>query len=609
MKLKSSSRFTIVFLAGLILVTALLAMSQIEDKKEDKYPSAPSKIEQATTLDFVQITVSEKSYKKLKKKRDKAVSVGILETNDKDYVPATITFNGQQYNAEIRLKGDWTTHLEGSKWSFRVKLKNDKTIMGMRKFSLHHPAARNYLGEWLYHKAIKKEGLMGLRYNFVEGKLHVKSGKNKYINIDTGIYAIEETFDKRTIESNKRKESVILKFSEDYWWNEVKKSKVAANKYGLKYSDLMNYDIVTTAKMPISVFSEGNILKDSVLGHYFKLSKNLLEDLMQNKNNISDVFDVKKLAMDNALTNLFGAEHGTYLINIRYYYNPITSKLEPVAFDGNSGIKLKNYIPFNFKGKTRDSVYLKHLAFALQKVSQPEYIENLLLENKSELEDLQKALKTEFKNRLIYPKNLEYNQGIIYQELENLKNEFNIEGIEIKKREPASNLKPVINNLKTWELKNVTLAKNKQKYKNDEIYLIKRSDDDAPAFIRKSSISINNGGEHEISIVAKKASGDVLGFRIQGVYPNRVDALFNLETGKVIDTFKQGYFEGFNPSIEPLGAGWYKCTMKVKINTNKVSVIFGTTLKEKQVSGWEGALSNTGDVFIVPKTLTINESK
>ena len=183
MKLKTSNKQSFLFLAILIMLTILLlAISNIGSNKTKKYVDTPD-FEQVTPLNFIQLTFNEKSYNKLKEKKDKALSIGILETNDSDYVPVNVAFNGQDYKAEARLKGDWTDHLVGDKWSFRIKLKNDKTILGMRKFSIHHPKTRGYINEWLYHKAIKKEELIGLRYSFIEGSIHVKlDNSSKYIN-------------------------------------------------------------------------------------------------------------------------------------------------------------------------------------------------------------------------------------------------------------------------------------------------------------------------------------------------------------------------------------------------------------------------------------------
>ena len=114
MKLKTSNKQSFLFLAILIMLTILLlAISNIGSNKTKKYVDTPD-FEQVTPLNFIQLTFNEKSYNKLKEKKDKALSIGILETNDSDYVPVNVAFNGQDYKAEARLKGDWTDHLVSS---------------------------------------------------------------------------------------------------------------------------------------------------------------------------------------------------------------------------------------------------------------------------------------------------------------------------------------------------------------------------------------------------------------------------------------------------------------------------------------------------------------
>lgn len=391
MKLKSSNKQQFIFL--LVLITGavlLLILNTFLLNKKSKYAVTPN-FEQKSPLDFIQLTFNQNHYNKLKKKRDKALSIGILETKDSDYVPVTVSYNGKDFKAEARLKGDWTDHLSGDKWSFRIKLKNDKTILGMRKFSLHHPKTRGYINEWLYHKSVKSEELIGLRYSFIEGSIHIKQKNTSgYINKSLGIYAIEETFDKRTIESNKRKESIILKFSENYWWNEVKKGIKTGEPYGIGYSKFMK-----RVSYPVNAFSESKILQDSTMKKYFILGKSLLKGAREGQITLSDAFDVKKLAMHNALLNLFGANHGNSIINIRFYYNPITSKLEPIAFDGNAGKKLQKYESFNFikNNNIKDSIYNKELIVALRKISKPSYVDQLIKTNKAEVSNFKNILK------------------------------------------------------------------------------------------------------------------------------------------------------------------------------------------------------------------------
>ena len=122
--------------------------------------------------------------------------------------------SSEKYKANIRLKGDWTDHLIGNKWSFRVKLKDGKTFNGLNKFSLQSPKTRNFIWEWLYHEILRIEGFPALRYFFAP---IVFNGN------DLGIYAIEEHFDKILLESNKFKEGPIVKLSESLLWLNRKK--------------------------------------------------------------------------------------------------------------------------------------------------------------------------------------------------------------------------------------------------------------------------------------------------------------------------------------------------------------------------------------------------
>lgn len=609
MKLKSSNTFTRIFLLSLLGLIGLLFVFNPIKKKQPKYPENVPEIEKTTTLEGLQLTFNKKAFKKIKDKRLKALSKGILETTDDDYVPATVTFQDKNYRAQVRLKGDWTDHLKGDKWSFRVKLKGDETILGMRKFSIHHPQTRGffYTAEWLYLKAIKREGLMGLRYNYVEGSIHVKGkNKSKDINKNVGIYALEETFDKRTIESNSGKESVILKFSENNFWNEVGKSIDVGSAMGYKWGEFMNYDLVSKTKYQILPFSEEKTVLDSTMFKHFKLGRKLLDDVYQNKRPIHEAFDVKKLAMQNAVLNLFGAAHGTYIINLRFYYNPITSKLEPIAFDGNSGLKLKKYEHFLFLDKKKDTVYLKELAYALDKVSRPEYLQTLLAEYQDEMALFEKPLKKEFFSRGFSKANLEFNQDFIKTELVRLKNKFKLDSIIIE-------TEPVVEDVKTpnvslWVKNKVDVSKTSQIFDNQSVYRISRNNTISPSYAIIANNKVNNGERYKTSILVKKADiGSHFGLRVQGEYPNRLDAIFNLETGMVKEASVGGNFDNLKATMIPLGSGWYECILFGNIKTNNIKIILGPTSKDKRSKSWEGAATENCEAFFIPSSLKIEE--
>lgn len=612
MKLKSSNKKTYISLAVLALCAlAFFAFKTLLVKKTSKYPAPPTTMEKKTDLDLIQISLKEKSYLKLKKKRDKALKLGILEVNDTDYVPATITYNEEDFRAEIRLKGDWTDHLKGDKWSFRVKLKNDKTILGMRKFSIHRPATRRYINEWLYHKVIKEEDLIGLRYGFLEGVINIKkNNSNKYITKEVGIYAIEESFDKRTIESNKRKESVILKFSEDGFWNKVKTSKKVGNQSGKNWNEFMDFK----SDYPITVFGESKVLEDPTMRNYFKLSKNLLEDLRSGNTTVDVAFDVKELALQNALLNLFGATHGIAVINIRFYYNPITSKLEPIAFDGNAGEKLTQYKHFLFTNKDTDSVYLKELAYAINKVVQPEYLDKVLQRHAKDLNYYKGILKKEFKGApLLNIAHFKHNQKILIKELKRLKTKYALEDIDLTSMQSKETT--VSNSLKVpgfanWKNNNIAFNKAGKQYKGNPVYKIERATSGKPSFVSVRDIKIAYGNPVEATILVQKGEiGNYFGVRLQGQYPTRADAVFNLETGKLKGVKKVGDFEQPSATIKPLGNDWFELKIKVIANTDDVKFIFGPTNKNTKVLNWEKPSQEKSNSYIDISSLKIETGK
>ena len=177
----------------------------------DKNISDEMRLYQNNGLPTLFIDLKFKYYRQMLEKRDEALKVGILQTTDADFVPATITLNNDPaMTAEIRLKGDWTDHLEGDKWSFRIHLKNDGQVLGFRQFSIQTPETRNYLQEWAFHQNLIEENILTTRYHFINVLLNGKL---------LGIYGIEENFAGELIESQGRRQGVIIRFDEENLWD------------------------------------------------------------------------------------------------------------------------------------------------------------------------------------------------------------------------------------------------------------------------------------------------------------------------------------------------------------------------------------------------------
>ena len=334
------------------------------------------------------IDINFENYQKLEFKRQQALELQTLLTSSEDYVPATITHGNIQYDVRLRLKGDHVDHLETDKWSFRIKVKDDKSIFGMKVFSIQHPKTRIYSNELLYNLMLKEEGVLAPRYSFIEV---VINGENK------GIYALEEHFSKELAESNERREGMFLKFSENFIWEEYAKR----NSLEFDFEKVFQAGIIET-------FDNDEFLEDPVKKEQFVKAQNLLESFRREELKTHEVFDSKKLASYFAVTTLINADHGAGPQNIRFYYNPITSLLEPIGFDGyvnpsNSQVTIMNYIPscLDLEAAEQtctpkkdtfletifsDEVFFREYVKELEKISEEDYLDSLFEKINPELD-------------------------------------------------------------------------------------------------------------------------------------------------------------------------------------------------------------------------------
>ncbi|MGD2087765.1 MAG: CotH kinase family protein [Candidatus Aminicenantes bacterium] len=358
------------------------------------------------------IEIKHLDFQKLVYKREQALDIGILIADSGDFVPAVIRCKDRTVKVKIRLKGDWVSGLQGDKWSFRIKVRGENTLFGMKQFSLHHPRERNYIYEWILHKAFKREEILALRYDFI----------NVYLNgKELGIYAIEEHFEKRLIEHNRYREGPIIKFDEDILWRD------RARGFTLGKEDETAY-----YSSAIDAFKLTRTLADPVLRKEFLHAVRLLEAFREKKLKVSQVFNIEKLATFYALADLNGADHLTVFHNLRFYYNSVTSKLEPIAFDGNAGNQIsylledvylyRNNSFFNFnRDLFRDLEFVTIYHQNLERMSSKSYVDELLDSLADDTGRVLNILYSEFRGFIFYRDILYKNQEYIYQALHPVK--------------------------------------------------------------------------------------------------------------------------------------------------------------------------------------------
>ena len=272
----------------------------------------------ADTIRTINLVIEDHSYRKLEAKRTEAMERGLLVTEKDDWVKARLEEGEEHFKVKIRLKGDWTDHLRGDKWSFRIAVAEGQAWNGMTTFSIQSPATRSYLQEWFFHRWLLQEGLLAPRYDLVQLKINGES---------RGIYAYEEHFVKQLPESNERRQGPILKFVEDGLWE-------AEEKYsGDKYPDIEDR-IPRFVSSEIAPFEDTDVIEDSVLNQQFQIARDLMHAYKHNLKAPGEIFDMEKVARYYAIVDLCKAQHAFIWHNQRLYYNPVLSRLEPIGFDG-----------------------------------------------------------------------------------------------------------------------------------------------------------------------------------------------------------------------------------------------------------------------------------
>ena len=309
----------------------------------------------------LQINLSFKNYKKISTLRNRAIKDGILVRSENDKVNGEITYRGKSYPIRLRLKGDWTDHLIGDKWSFRVETRKDTAFLGMREFSLQHPRTRNYLNEFIFQEFLKYEKLPYLRYRFVPVSVN-----GKYL----GIYALEEHFGKELIENSKLREGPILKISDQDIRNEWKRNSILESDKFLNTNE-NNAEILT--------FNLEEIAKKDEIISQFKLGSEMLDNYLRKNIKTSELFDLSMTAKYFAIIDLLQALFANTWYDMRFYLDPLTTRLTPIGYDAQLPYIVKNRllsIDQNVLKLFDDSIFVKEYVKQLDKVTKDGYLED-----------------------------------------------------------------------------------------------------------------------------------------------------------------------------------------------------------------------------------------
>jgi hypothetical protein len=296
------------------------------------------------------IDIKFKDQETLRVKRENALRQGMLIQEEGDLVPAQVRTNDRQISVKVRLKGDQPDHFDSDKWSLRVEVKGDDHILGMRRFSLQHPKVRGYQAEPIFMETLRHSGVLGVRYQFVHV---IINGEDK------GIMALEEHFSKELLENQARREGVFVRFDETNFWDF---QRAGGAWRGSPYDNFR--------ESRVNTFRAKKISESPALTAQYQTAVGLLRSFAANEIAASEIFDIQATASYLAALELWGAWHGIQWNDMRFYFDPLTMKLEPVGYDAN----LQLHSDINEITLGREPIYAAMLQDPLIR---DEYIESL----------------------------------------------------------------------------------------------------------------------------------------------------------------------------------------------------------------------------------------
>ena len=309
--------------------------------------SIPEIIKYKTTSDNferVDININYTDLQKIMLDRNRAIKDKLL--SNPATVNANLEFMGKTYKAELRLKGDLSEHwLSKYRMSFRIKLKGENTILKFKKFSLQKPHVRNYPHDYVFESLMRDIGNISPAHNFVHAYLN---------GVDWGIMNMEEHMSKEFLEKQNRKNSVIVRFSNEDSWLYSAKSKNPYAAYRL--SDPSLY---------VHLYGSKKYLKDY---HNRKMYSYILK---QHKNNNSHLYDINSYAKSYIMSTIWGHWHALKNQNSRHYFNPYTLKLEQITTDAGVFNKLTNIppkLPVYLLNVIKSESYNNNVDISLEKI-------------------------------------------------------------------------------------------------------------------------------------------------------------------------------------------------------------------------------------------------
>ena len=347
--------------------------------------------ENLSNLPSINIIIKFKNYREILNDRLDAIRNNYL--SNPTYVRGTLEHNGKKYRANIRLKGDLSDHwYSETRMSLRVKLKKGDSILGFRKFNISKLKSRQHPYDESFQLMVKKIGNISSNHKLS----HVTVNGRSY-----GLMLIEEVVSKELIEKQKRRDSMIFRFSDDRTW------KFPLNFNDRNFSYSYKWYRLSDPKYFTRIYNEKKYLNSRTNRNVktYVLEKNINQPII--------LLDKERYIKNFILSFIWNNFHIMNDINHKAYWNPFTLLLEPVTFDQAPFILIKQPVE-TFLADVKKKLS-SHYAESLSSIKNMDELNIYINEVSKHFDNIDKILN---KNHKYFPLDLKKSSFVLKQNMD-----------------------------------------------------------------------------------------------------------------------------------------------------------------------------------------------
>ena len=384
--------------AGILFVFFALGLLIGQQGLLDQLAAVPSDLAKslrsraaAGVLPTLTVDMAFADYDVILGQRSEALDTGVYIGGEEDFIPATIRVKDgddeQQATVRMRLvQGPAASLGPGEKWGFEVRTRNDALLLDMGRFTLQDPGANNWLNQWAFAQTLQDEGILTARYHLV----------NLIFNGDErGIYAVQEGFGDELLLAQGKPAGVIVEYAPERLWETI---RLHEGDLGAVLADpVANLSGSDAQFFEVDTFRDAQLARDAKLSAQKDAAISLLREFQAGDVTAGQLFDLESYGTFLALVDLWGAMDALTLTNLRYFYNAESGRLTPIAYNSNPLSSNERISPAAFYD---DPDLQVAYAQAVQRISHPEYLDQMRDLLEPEIEEIQAAINGEFEQEL-----------------------------------------------------------------------------------------------------------------------------------------------------------------------------------------------------------------